>query len=45
MDYTKNNNSSKKDSWFSHVVSKVQDENTRNEWCEAVTDEECNKLN
>lgn len=29
-----------KDSWFSHITVEVPGENTRNEWCEAVTDEE-----
>lgn len=34
----------KKDSWFSHLAIEVPGENTRNEWCEKVTDEEYNKL-
>lgn len=34
----------KKDSWFSHIAIEVPGENTSNEWCEAVTDEEYNKL-
>lgn len=34
----------KKDSWFSHIAVEVPGENTSNEWCEAVTDEEYNKL-
>ena len=28
-----------KDSWFSHIAVEVPGENTRNEWCEAVSDE------
>ena len=35
----------KKDSWFSHLAIEVPGENTSNEWCEAVSDEEYNKLN
>lgn len=34
----------KKDSWFSHIAMEVPGENTTNEWCEPVTDEEYNKL-
>ena len=34
----------KKDSWFSHLAVEVPGENTSNEWCEPVTDEEYNKL-
>lgn len=34
----------KKDSWFSHIAIEVPGENTKNEWCEEVTDEEYNKL-
>lgn len=34
----------KKDSWFSHIAVEVPGENTSNEWCEEVTDEEYNKL-
>lgn len=34
----------KKDSWFSHLAVEVPGENTQNEWCESVTDEEYNKL-
>lgn len=34
----------KKDSWFSHIAIEVPGENTSNEWCEQVTDEEYNKL-
>ncbi len=35
----------KKDSWFSHLAVEVPGENTSNEWCEPVTDEEYVKLN
>ena len=34
----------KKDSWFSHISVEVPGEETRNEWCESVTDEEYQKL-
>ena len=34
----------KRDSWFSHISIEVPGENTRNEWLEAVNDEEYNKL-
>ncbi len=34
----------KKDSWFSHIAVEVPGEETSNEWCEAVSDEEYNKL-
>ena len=34
----------KKDSWFSHIGVEIPGEKTSNEWCEAVTDEEYNKL-
>lgn len=34
----------RKDSWFSHIAVEVPGEETSNEWCEAVTDEEYNKL-
>lgn len=34
----------KKDSWFSHIAVEVDGEETSNEWCEPVTDEEYNKL-
>ena len=34
----------KKDSWFSHIAVEVPGEDTSNEWCEAVTDEEYNNL-
>lgn len=33
-----------KDSWFSHLAIEVPGENTSNEWCEPVTDEEYNPL-
>ena len=31
-------------SWFSHIAIEVPGENTSNEWCEKVSDEEYNKL-
>ena len=34
----------KKDSWFSHIAVEVPGEDTSNEWCEPVNDEEYNKL-
>lgn len=34
----------KNDSWFSHLAVEVPGENTSNEWCEAVTDEEYDRL-
>ena len=34
----------KNDSWFSHLALEVPGENTSNEWCEQVTDEEYSKL-
>lgn len=34
----------KKDCWFSHLAVEVPGENTSNEWLEAVSDEEYNKL-
>lgn len=34
----------KKDSWFSHLAVEVPGENTSNEWCESVADEEYKKL-
>lgn len=34
----------KKDSWFSHIAIEVPGEDTSNEWCEPVNDEEYNKL-
>lgn len=34
----------KKDSWFSHIAVEVPGEDTENEWCEAISDEEYNKL-
>lgn len=34
----------KKDSWFSHIAVEVPGDNTSNEWCEPVTDEEYNNL-
>lgn len=32
------------DSWFSHLAFSIDGENTSNEWCEPVTDEEYNML-
>lgn len=34
----------KADSWFSHIAIEVPGENTSNEWCEQVDDEEYNSL-
>lgn len=34
----------KKDSWFSHIAVEVPGEETSNEWCEPVSDEEYDKL-
>ena len=34
----------KADSWFSHIAVEVPGENTHNEWCEPVSDEEYSKL-
>ena len=34
----------KKNKWFSHLAIEVPGENTSNEWCEKVTDEEYDKL-
>lgn len=34
----------KKDSWFSHIAVEVPGEETSNQWCEEVNDEEYNKL-
>ena len=34
----------KENCWFSHIAVEVPGENTKNEWCEPVTDEEYNKL-
>lgn len=33
-----------KDSWFTHIAVEVPGEDTSNEWCEPVSDEEYNKL-
>ena len=33
-----------RDSWFSHLAIEVPGEETSNEWCEPVTDEEYGKL-
>ena len=35
----------KKDSWFSHISMDVPGENSSNEWCEPVSDEDYAKLN
>jgi 4-carboxymuconolactone decarboxylase len=32
------------DSWFAHLAVEIEGENTSNEWCEPVTDEEYNNL-
>ena len=34
----------KKDSWFSHIAVEVPGENTSNEWCEPVSDDEYDNL-
>ena len=34
----------KKDSWFSHLAIECPGEETSNEWCEPVTDEQYNQL-
>lgn len=34
----------KQDSWFSHIAVEVPGEETSNQWCEEVSDEEYNKL-
>lgn len=34
----------KNNSWFSHLAVEVPGENTSNEWCEPVSDEEYDKL-
>lgn len=34
----------KADSWFSHIAVEVPGEETSNEWCESVSDEEYSKL-
>ena len=34
----------KKDCWFSHLAVEVPGENTSNEWCEPVTDQEYQQL-
>ncbi len=33
-----------KDSWFSHIAAEIPGEDTSNEWCEPVSDEEYNEL-
>ena len=34
----------KKDSWFSHIAIEIAGEETSNEWCEPVSDQEYNNL-
>lgn len=34
----------KKDSWFSHIAVEVPGEETSNEWCEPVSEEEYNRI-
>lgn len=34
----------KKDFWFSHIAIEIPGEETSNEWCEPVSDEEYGKL-
>ena len=34
----------KKDSWFSHIAIELPGENTSNEWCDPVSDEEYDNL-
>ena len=34
----------KKDTWFSHIAVEVPGEDTSNEWCEPVSDEDYSKL-
>ena len=34
----------KADSWFSHIAVEVPGEETTNQWCEPVTEEEYNNL-
>lgn len=34
----------KADSWFSHIAFEISGENTSNEWCEPVTDDEYSTL-
>ena len=41
---TKHWHGATKDSWFSHLAFEYPGEDTSNEWCEPVTDEEYNKL-
>lgn len=33
-----------KDSWFSHIAAEIPGEDTSNEWCEPVSNEEYNEL-
>jgi 4-carboxymuconolactone decarboxylase len=32
------------DSWFSHLAIEIEGEDTSNEWCESVTDEDYLKI-
>lgn len=41
---TKHWHGAKNNSWFSHIAVEVPGENTSNEWCESVTDDEYSKL-
>ncbi len=41
---TKHWHGAKNNSWFSHIAVEVPGENTSNEWCEPVTDDEYSKL-
>lgn len=41
---TKHWHGAARDSWFQHIAIAVPVEGASNEWCEPVTDEECNKL-
>lgn len=41
---TKHWHGAKKDSWFSHIAIELPGEDTSNEWCDKVTDEEYNLL-
>ncbi len=40
----KHRHGAKKDSWFSHIAVEVPEEETSNEWCEPVSDEEYERL-
>jgi quercetin dioxygenase-like cupin family protein len=41
---TKHWHGAKADSWFSHIAVEIPGENSKNEWLEAVSDEEYKKL-